>query len=73
MISRAYLAADASAVVPYDFLRLPLTAAVAFVLFGETTNVWTWIGALVIFASSYVLARTEARDGKEAATGRKAG
>jgi drug/metabolite transporter (DMT)-like permease len=61
LISQAYHAADASAVVPYDFLRLPLTAAVAFMLFGETTNLWTWIGALVIFASSYVLARTEAR------------
>ena len=69
LISRAYHAADASAVVPYDFLRLPLTAAAAFVLFGETTNVWTWIGALVIFASSYLLARTEAQGGKKTTTG----
>ena len=38
LISRAYLAAEASAVVPYDFLRLPLTAAVAFMLFDEAPN-----------------------------------
>jgi drug/metabolite transporter (DMT)-like permease len=64
LISRAYLAAEASAVVPYDFLRLPLTAAVAFMLFDEAPNLWTWFGALVIFASSYALVRTEVQDGK---------
>ena len=64
LISRAYLAAEASAVVPYDFLRLPLIAAVAFALFDEVPNLWTWFGALVIFASSYVLVRTEVRDGR---------
>jgi drug/metabolite transporter (DMT)-like permease len=64
LISRAYLAADASAVVPYDFLRLPLTAAVAFALFAETPALWTWLGALVIFASSYALVRIEARAGR---------
>lgn len=64
LISRAYLAAEASAVVPYDFLRLPLTAAVAFMLFDEAPNFWTWFGALVIFASSYALIRTEVQHGK---------
>lgn len=62
-ISRAYLAADASAVIPYDFLRLPLTAAIAFALFAEAPEPWTWLGALVIFASSYALVRVEARAG----------
>jgi drug/metabolite transporter (DMT)-like permease len=61
LISRAYLAAGASAVVPYDFLRLPLTAAVAFALFAETLDLWTWLGAAVIFTSSYALVRIEAR------------
>ena len=64
LISRAYLAADASAVVPYDFLRLPLSAAVAFALFAEAPELWTWLGALVIFASSYALVRIEARAGR---------
>lgn len=60
-VSAAYKAADASAVVPYDFLRLPFTAAAAWVLFSEAVDVWTWTGAAVIFASSYTLVRLEAR------------
>ena len=64
LIARAYNAAEASAVVPYDFLRLPLTTAAAFALFAETPDIWTWLGALVIFASSYALVRIEARGHK---------
>ncbi len=61
MLTKAYHAADASAVVPYDFLRLPMTAGCAFILFGEIVDFWTWIGAAVIFGSSYALVRFEAR------------
>lgn len=60
-VSKAYHAADASAVVPYDFLRLPFTAAGAYLLFGEVADGWTWAGAAVIFASSYALVRIERR------------
>lgn len=60
-LSRAYQAADASAVVPFDFLRLPFAALVGFVLFAERVDVWTWAGAAIVFASSYVLVRLERR------------
>jgi drug/metabolite transporter (DMT)-like permease len=60
-LTKSYHAADASAVVPYDFLRLPLTAGGAFILFDEVLDIWTWIGAAVIFGSSYVLVRFESR------------
>lgn len=60
-VSGAYKAAEASAVVPYDFLRLPFTAAAAWVLFAEIADPWTWAGAAVIFAGTYSLARTESR------------
>ena len=63
-VSRAYAAADASAVVPYDFLRLPLSAGAAFLLFGETSDTWMLLGAAIIFASSYALVRIETRDAK---------
>jgi drug/metabolite transporter (DMT)-like permease len=59
-VSHAYRAADASAVVPYDFLRLPVTPAAAFVAFGEAVDEWTWAGAAIIFAAIYSLARLEA-------------
>lgn len=60
-ISRAYAAADMSAVVPFDFLRLPIVAAAGWLWFSETPDVWTFAGAAVIFASTYALARDEAR------------
>lgn len=60
-ISRAYAAAEMSAVVPFDFLRLPIVATAGWLWFGETTDLWTFAGAIVIFASTYALARSEAR------------
>ena len=60
-ISRALQAGDASATQPYDFLRLPTTAAVGWLAFGETSDLWTWIGAAVIFASTIYVTRLEAR------------
>ena len=59
--ARALSIADASAVLPFDFLRLPLAAVAAFVLFGETGDFFTWAGSGIIFASSYALARIQSR------------
>ena len=60
-ISRAYATADMSAVVPFDFLRLPILATAGWLWFSETPDIWTFAGAIVIFASTYALARSEAR------------
>jgi drug/metabolite transporter (DMT)-like permease len=60
-LTRAYAAADASAVAPFDFFRLPAAAAIAYVAFGEAPDAWTWIGAAVIFAATAYIARREAR------------
>lgn len=59
-LTRAYAAADASAVAPFDFFRLPVAAAIAYLAFGEAVGAWTWFGAAVIFCSSATLARREA-------------
>lgn len=59
--ARALSLADASAVLPFDFLRLPMAALAAFLLFGETGDIFTWIGSLIIFASSFALARIQSR------------
>jgi drug/metabolite transporter (DMT)-like permease len=58
-ISRALDIGDASLSQPFDFLRLPTVAAVAFVAFRELPDVWTWIGAGIIFASSIYIGRRE--------------
>jgi drug/metabolite transporter (DMT)-like permease len=60
---RAFAAADASAVVPFDFLRMPVAALAAYVLFAETGDFWTWIGSAIIFTGAYLLVRIE-RQGK---------
>lgn len=60
-ITRAYAAAEMSAVIPFDFLRLPIVATAGWLWFGEITDIWTVAGAVVIFASTYALARSEAR------------
>ena len=45
--------------MPFDFTRLPLAAVIAYVLFAQVPDVWTWVGAAVIFISTYGLARLE--------------
>ncbi len=64
--ARAFGAADASAVVPFDFLRLPLGAALAWVLFNEATDPWTWLGAAIIFGSAWFITWRESRAAKAA-------
>ena len=56
--TRAVSAADARVVQPVNFLRLPIAAAFGWFFFNQVSDRWTWIGALVIFASTtYVLTR----------------
>ena len=50
--TRAYAAADASAVTPYDYSRLIFTAALAFAFFGEMPDIWVWIGSIVIASAT---------------------
>ncbi len=59
--ARAFGEADASVVVPFDFLRLPFGAALAWVWLGEPTDPWTWLGAAVIFTATYYIIRRESR------------
>ena len=54
-------AADASAVMPYDFLRLPFAVGCAWLLFQELTGIWTWVGASVIFSATYFITWHETR------------
>jgi drug/metabolite transporter (DMT)-like permease len=60
-LTRALALADASFVLPIDFLRLPCVAAVARLAYGEPIDGWTLLGAGVIFAGNYWSVRREAR------------
>jgi drug/metabolite transporter (DMT)-like permease len=46
-------AADARVVQPVNFLRLPFAALLGYLFFQEFPDVWTWVGAIVIFAAAY--------------------
>lgn len=53
--------ADASLIGPTDFLRLPISAGFAFVLFGEVPVIWVWVGGGVIFLSTWYITAREGR------------
>jgi drug/metabolite transporter (DMT)-like permease len=62
-INRAFSAADASFVLPFDFLRLPFAVLAGFFLFAETPDVWTILGAAIIFGATYYNTIREGRRG----------
>lgn len=71
-LTRAYTKADASAIMPFDYARLPFIAIIAFFLFDETPDIWTWVGAAVIVVSAIYIARREAQVARERASARPA-
>lgn len=52
-MTRAFKLADATVVVPIDFVRLPLIAVVGAALYGERFDPLILVGAAVIFAGTY--------------------
>ncbi len=58
---RGYAATDASLAMTFEFSRLPFAVAIAYLAFGETIDMWTWVGAAVIFAASVYIVRREAQ------------
>lgn len=58
-MTRAYAAADATVVLPFDFTRLVFAALLGFVAFGEFPDVWTWVGGVLIFAAVLWMTRME--------------
>ena len=51
-MARAMLYADATIVVPMDFLRVPLTAAAGWLLYAERMDAFTILGATLILAGN---------------------
>jgi len=67
LLTISFAKADASAVIPFDYARLPFVAVIAFFLFGEVPDFWTWLGAAVIAASAIYIAHREARVARQGA------
>jgi drug/metabolite transporter (DMT)-like permease len=60
-LSRAYAAADATAVLPFEFTRLPFAALIGYLAFRELPDIWAWIGGAAIFGASLYMVQREAR------------
>ena len=58
---RAFTAAEASAVLPYDYSRLIVTSSLGFILFAEVPTIWTWLGGAIIVGAVVYIARQERR------------
>lgn len=59
--TRSLAVAPTSLVMPFYYLQLPFAAGIGFAVFEEVPEIWVWVGALVICASGYYIARHEAR------------
>ncbi len=59
-MARAMLYADATIVLPMDFLRVPLTAAVGWLIYSERLDSFTVLGAALILAGNLLNLRPAA-------------
>ncbi len=72
-MSRALNSADAGHVLPFDYLRLPFVALLAWLVYRQPLDLWTGVGAALIAASSIWGTRARGRGGgrgRVAASGR---
>jgi len=53
-MAKAMTYADATIVIPMDFLRVPLSAALGYLLYSEMLDVWTVAGAALILFGNLV-------------------
>jgi drug/metabolite transporter (DMT)-like permease len=57
-MARAMLHADATVVIPMDFLRVPLTAAAGWLIYSERLDMFTVLGAALILAGNLMNLRS---------------
>ncbi|MCK5361513.1 MAG: DMT family transporter, partial [Gammaproteobacteria bacterium] len=50
LMAQSFRVAEATVVLPIDFTKIVWGALIGYLAFGEVVDVWTWIGAAVIFS-----------------------
>lgn len=63
-LTRAYAAADATVVVPFDFTRLIFSAIIGLILFQEFPDIWVWIGGTIILCGVLWMTHLEAKEAR---------
>lgn len=61
LVTEALRAGEASAVAPFQYLRLIFVAAVAWIAWDEALDAWGWLGAAIILGGAVVVTVAEAR------------
>ena len=57
--AQSFRYADVTAVLPLDFTRMIWVAIIGYFVFAEVPDLWTWIGAAVIFGAALAIAYRE--------------
>ncbi|MFT8245261.1 DMT family transporter [Roseomonas sp. BN140053] len=61
LLTESYRYGEASAVAPFQYLRLPVLALAGWWLFGEVPDAWGWAGSAVILCSALLVTVAELR------------
>jgi drug/metabolite transporter (DMT)-like permease len=60
-VTEALKHADITVLMPFDFLKLVWATLIGAIAFGEVPDLATWIGAAIVFGSSFYIAWREAK------------
>lgn len=60
-IFQSFRNTDFAVVMPFDYLRLPISIAIGFIYFDEIISINAMFGAMIIIAGNYNLLRSEQR------------
>lgn len=64
-MTKSYSKADMNVVLPFDFSRLIFITIFAYIFFGEVIDIYSAIGAVIIFSSSLYVAKKEASKNRQ--------
>lgn len=59
LMTQAFKQAEAALLMPLDFSKLIISAAMGFLFFGQVPDLWTWIGGTIVFSSTAYIAYRE--------------
>ena len=64
-LNHAYKLVDVSMTQPYSFLNLVFASIIGYFIFSETPDLFTWVGASVIFVGIFIISYREMKLDKE--------
>lgn len=58
---QAFKSGEMSAVAPFEYLRLPFAVFMGWLIWGQTPEIWTYVGAAIVIGSALYIAQREAQ------------